>query len=94
MEDSYPGSSAGYWVYWEHWRTLKPGTSWTPHPWAALLPGFGVTYEGLLLMVQRGLEQVAYTSLCLPNDIHHCGMSHVPSSVSYTHLTLPTSDLV
>ncbi|NXB05284.1 LOXE3 isomerase, partial [Cnemophilus loriae] len=39
----------------------------------------GVTYNGLLLVVQRGLEQVTYTSLCLPDDIHHHGMSRVPS---------------
>uniref|UniRef100_A0A8C3QKT3 Arachidonate lipoxygenase 3 n=1 Tax=Cyanoderma ruficeps TaxID=181631 RepID=A0A8C3QKT3_9PASS len=38
-----------------------------------------VTYEGLLLVVQRGLEQVTYTSLCLPDDIRHRGMSHVPN---------------
>ncbi|NXB32759.1 ALOX8 lipoxygenase, partial [Eulacestoma nigropectus] len=41
--------------------------------------GSGVTYEGLLLVVQRGLEQVTYTSLCLPDDIRHRGMSHVPN---------------
>uniref|UniRef100_U3JDD0 Lipoxygenase domain-containing protein n=1 Tax=Ficedula albicollis TaxID=59894 RepID=U3JDD0_FICAL len=39
----------------------------------------GVTYEGLLLVVQQGLEQVTYTSLCLPDDICHRGMSHVPN---------------
>lgn len=38
-----------------------------------------MTYEGLLLVVQRGLEQVTYTSLCLPDDIRHRGMSHVPN---------------
>ncbi|KAM4754831.1 hydroperoxide isomerase ALOXE3-like isoform 4-T4 [Cyanocitta cristata] len=41
--------------------------------------GSGVTYEGLLLVVQRGLEQVTYTSLCLPDDIRHRGMSYVPN---------------
>ncbi|KAM6993490.1 polyunsaturated fatty acid lipoxygenase ALOX8-like [Passerculus sandwichensis] len=41
--------------------------------------GSGVTYEGLLLVVQRGLEQVTYTSLCLPDDIRDRGMSHVPN---------------
>ncbi|KAL9822868.1 LOW QUALITY PROTEIN: polyunsaturated fatty acid lipoxygenase ALOX15B-like [Geothlypis trichas] len=41
--------------------------------------GSGVTYEGLLLVVERGLEQVTYTSLCLPDDIRHRGMSHVPN---------------
>lgn len=38
-----------------------------------------MTYEGLLLVVQRGLEQVTYTSLCLPDDIRHRGMSYVPN---------------
>ncbi|NXF56070.1 LOXE3 isomerase, partial [Oceanites oceanicus] len=39
----------------------------------------GLTYEGLLLIVQRGLEKVTYTSLCLPDDIRHRGMAHVPN---------------
>ncbi|NXD00684.1 LOXE3 isomerase, partial [Certhia familiaris] len=48
------------------------------HGWLSS-QGSGVTYEGLLLVVQRGLEQVTYTSLCLPDDICHRGMSHVPN---------------
>ncbi|KAJ7427952.1 hydroperoxide isomerase ALOXE3-like protein [Willisornis vidua] len=41
--------------------------------------GSGITHEGLQLVVQRGLEQVTYTSLCLPDDIQHRGMSHIPN---------------
>ncbi|NXC63987.1 LOXE3 isomerase, partial [Aleadryas rufinucha] len=41
--------------------------------------GSGVSYEGRLLVVQQGLEQVTYMSLCIPDDICHCGMSHVPN---------------
>ncbi|XP_071418295.1 hydroperoxide isomerase ALOXE3-like [Pithys albifrons albifrons] len=41
--------------------------------------GSGITNEGLQLVVQRGLEQVTYTSLCLPDDIQHRGMSHIPN---------------
>ncbi|NWX16987.1 LOXE3 isomerase, partial [Aegotheles bennettii] len=39
----------------------------------------GVTYEGLLLIVQRGLEKVTYRSLCLPEDISHRGVTDVPN---------------
>ncbi|NXN74059.1 LOXE3 isomerase, partial [Himantopus himantopus] len=39
----------------------------------------GATYEGLVLIVQRGLEKVTYTSLCLPDDIRERGMEHVPN---------------
>ncbi|CAM9125217.1 unnamed protein product [Bubo scandiacus] len=39
----------------------------------------GVTYEGLLLIVRRGLESVTYTSLCLPDDIRHRGLSRLPN---------------
>ncbi|XP_074663838.1 hydroperoxide isomerase ALOXE3-like [Strix aluco] len=39
----------------------------------------GVTYEGMLLIVRRGLESVTYTSLCLPDDIRHRGLSHLPN---------------
>uniref|UniRef100_A0A8C3E8E5 Uncharacterized protein n=1 Tax=Corvus moneduloides TaxID=1196302 RepID=A0A8C3E8E5_CORMO len=49
------------------------------NPGGLIDKGSGVTYEGLLLVVQRGLEQVTYTSLCLPDDIRHRGMSHVPN---------------
>uniref|UniRef100_A0A8C0UTQ3 Hydroperoxide isomerase ALOXE3-like n=1 Tax=Cyanistes caeruleus TaxID=156563 RepID=A0A8C0UTQ3_CYACU len=49
------------------------------NPGGLIDKGSGVTYEGLLLVVQRGLEQVTYTSLCLPDDICHRGMSNVPN---------------
>ncbi|KAM9258625.1 LOW QUALITY PROTEIN: polyunsaturated fatty acid lipoxygenase ALOX15B-like [Morus bassanus] len=39
----------------------------------------GVTYKGLRLIVQKGLVQVTYTSLCLPHDIQHRGMAHIPN---------------
>ncbi|NXL01949.1 LOXE3 isomerase, partial [Mesembrinibis cayennensis] len=39
----------------------------------------GVTYEGMLLIVQRGLAKVTYTSLCLPDDIRHRGMADLPN---------------
>ncbi|NWH48010.1 LOXE3 isomerase, partial [Fregata magnificens] len=41
--------------------------------------GSGVTYEGMMLIVQRGLEKVTYTSLCLPDDIQHRGMACIPN---------------
>ncbi|XP_027765113.1 hydroperoxide isomerase ALOXE3-like [Empidonax traillii] len=49
------------------------------NPGGLIDKGSGVTYEGLQLVVQRGLEQVTYTSLCLPDDIRHRGMSQVPN---------------
>ncbi|NWS23390.1 LOXE3 isomerase, partial [Pachyramphus minor] len=49
------------------------------NPGGLIDKGSGTTYEGLQLVVQRGLEQVTYTSLCLPDDIRHRGMSHVPN---------------
>ncbi|XP_039944461.1 hydroperoxide isomerase ALOXE3-like [Hirundo rustica] len=49
------------------------------NPGGLIDKGSGATYEGLLLVVQRGLEQVTYKSLCLPDDIRHRGMSHVPN---------------
>ncbi|KAM6032784.1 polyunsaturated fatty acid lipoxygenase ALOX15B-like isoform 2-T2 [Theristicus caerulescens] len=39
----------------------------------------GVTYEGMLLIGQRGLAKVTYTSLCLPDDIRHRGMADLPN---------------
>ncbi|NXH19529.1 ALOX8 lipoxygenase, partial [Bucco capensis] len=39
----------------------------------------GVTYEGMQLVVQKGLERVTYTSLCFPDDICHRGMDEVPN---------------
>ncbi|NXL96235.1 LOXE3 isomerase, partial [Alectura lathami] len=39
----------------------------------------GVTHEGLLLILQRGLERVTYTSLCLPDDIQDRGVSSIPN---------------
>ncbi|NWI85806.1 ALOX8 lipoxygenase, partial [Pitta sordida] len=41
--------------------------------------GSGVTYAGLQLAVQRGLERVTYSSLCLPDDIRQRGVAHVPN---------------
>ncbi|NXI44293.1 LOXE3 isomerase, partial [Galbula dea] len=41
--------------------------------------GTGVTYEGLQLAVQKGLERVTYTSLCLPDDICQRGMADIPN---------------
>ncbi|KAM6225684.1 polyunsaturated fatty acid lipoxygenase ALOX15B-like [Spheniscus humboldti] len=41
--------------------------------------GSGVTCEGMLLIVQQGLEKATYTSLCLPDDIWHRGVVHLPS---------------
>ncbi|NWR40128.1 LOXE3 isomerase, partial [Tachuris rubrigastra] len=49
------------------------------NPGGLIDKGSGATYEGLKLVVQRGLEQVTYTSLCLPDDIRHRGMSHIPN---------------
>ncbi|XP_029861842.1 hydroperoxide isomerase ALOXE3-like [Aquila chrysaetos chrysaetos] len=39
----------------------------------------GATYEGLLLLVRRGLEKVTYASLCLPDDIRQRGMTQIPN---------------
>ncbi|XP_050770502.1 hydroperoxide isomerase ALOXE3-like [Gymnogyps californianus] len=49
------------------------------NPGGVITKGSGVTYEGMLLIVQRGLEKVTYTSLCLPDDIRHRGMAHLPN---------------
>ncbi|XP_075580961.1 hydroperoxide isomerase ALOXE3-like [Pelecanus crispus] len=49
------------------------------NPGGVIDKGSGVTYEGMLLIVQRGLEKVTYSSLCLPDDIRHRGMAHIPN---------------
>ncbi|NWX40024.1 LOXE3 isomerase, partial [Steatornis caripensis] len=49
------------------------------NPGGVIDKGSGVTYEGMLLVVQRGLEKVTYTSLCLPDDIRHRGVAHLPN---------------
>ncbi|KAM6288885.1 hydroperoxide isomerase ALOXE3-like [Aegotheles albertisi] len=49
------------------------------NPGGAIDRASGVTYEGLLLVVQRGLEKVTYRSLCLPEDIGHRGVTDVPN---------------
>ncbi|KAF1508817.1 Hydroperoxide isomerase ALOXE3, partial [Eudyptula minor novaehollandiae] len=41
--------------------------------------GSGVTCEGMLLIVQQGLEKATYTSLCLSDDIWHRDVVHLPS---------------
>ncbi|NWI25216.1 LOXE3 isomerase, partial [Sula dactylatra] len=49
------------------------------NPNGIIVKASGVSYEGLKLIVQKGLEQVTYTSLCLPDDIQHRGMAHIPN---------------
>ncbi|KAM6364572.1 hydroperoxide isomerase ALOXE3-like [Pluvialis apricaria] len=49
------------------------------NPGGLIDKGSGATYEGLVLIVQRGLEKVTYTSLCLPDDIRERGVEHVPN---------------
>ncbi|XP_025915287.1 hydroperoxide isomerase ALOXE3-like [Apteryx rowi] len=41
--------------------------------------GSGLTHEGIVLLLQRGLEKVTYTSLCLPDDIRARGVTSVPN---------------
>ncbi|NXR02176.1 LOXE3 isomerase, partial [Sagittarius serpentarius] len=61
-------------VRWGH------GTSCSEHPWVPPpCQGSGATYEGIVLILQRGLEKVTYTSLCLPDDIRDRGMAHIPN---------------
>ncbi|XP_009955060.1 PREDICTED: hydroperoxide isomerase ALOXE3-like [Leptosomus discolor] len=60
-----------------HINTLARST--LINPGGTIDKGSGVTYEGLQLIVQRGLEKVTYTSLCLPDDIEHRGMAHLPN---------------
>ncbi|OXB77903.1 UNVERIFIED_CONTAM: hypothetical protein H355_000658 [Colinus virginianus] len=49
------------------------------NPGGVIDKGSGVTHEGLLLILQRGLEKVTYTSLCLPEDIQDRGVSLIPN---------------
>ncbi|NWS64355.1 LOXE3 isomerase, partial [Chunga burmeisteri] len=49
------------------------------NPGGVIDKGSGVTYEGMLLLVQRGLAKVTYSSLCLPDDITHRGMTRIPN---------------
>ncbi|POI30323.1 hypothetical protein CIB84_005928 [Bambusicola thoracicus] len=49
------------------------------NPGGVIDKGSGVTHEGLLLILQRGLEKVTYTSLCLPDDIQARGVSLIPN---------------
>eukprot|EP00076_Gallus_gallus_P041252 XP_025006790.1 hydroperoxide isomerase ALOXE3 [Gallus gallus] len=49
------------------------------NPGGVIDKGSGVTHEGLLLILQRGLEKVTYTSLCLPEDIQARGVSFIPN---------------
>ncbi|NWQ89650.1 LOXE3 isomerase, partial [Burhinus bistriatus] len=56
------------------------GASCPEHPWVPFPhQGSGITYEGMQLIVQRGLEKVTYTSLCLPDDIRDRGVDHLPN---------------
>ncbi|NXC41906.1 LOXE3 isomerase, partial [Penelope pileata] len=48
------------------------------NPGGVIDRGSGVTAEGLQMILQRGLERVTYTSLCLPDDIRARGVSAVP----------------
>ncbi|XP_025934860.1 hydroperoxide isomerase ALOXE3-like [Apteryx rowi] len=41
--------------------------------------GAGASYEGLLMILKRGLEKVTYVSLCLPDDIQARGVSSIPN---------------
>ncbi|NXJ87055.1 LOXE3 isomerase, partial [Trogon melanurus] len=47
------------------------------NPGGVIDKGSGASYEGLQLIVQRGLEKVTYTSLCLPDDIEHRGVAYI-----------------
>ncbi|KAM6225670.1 polyunsaturated fatty acid lipoxygenase ALOX15B-like [Spheniscus humboldti] len=49
------------------------------NPGGVIDKGSGVTCKGMLLIVQQGLEKATYTSLCLPDDIWHRGVVHLPS---------------
>ncbi|XP_076216789.1 polyunsaturated fatty acid lipoxygenase ALOX15B-like [Aptenodytes patagonicus] len=49
------------------------------NPGGVIDKGSGVTCEGMLLIIQQGLEKATYTSLCLPDDMWHCGVAHLPS---------------
>ncbi|KAM9211650.1 hydroperoxide isomerase ALOXE3-like [Leptosomus discolor] len=49
------------------------------NPGGTVDKGSGMAYEGLVMVGQRGLEKVTYTSLCLPDDIEHRGMAHLPN---------------
>ncbi|XP_009876022.1 PREDICTED: hydroperoxide isomerase ALOXE3-like, partial [Apaloderma vittatum] len=49
------------------------------NPGGVIDKGSGASYEGLQLIVQRGLEKVTYTSLCLPDDIEDRGMAYIPN---------------
>ncbi|NXT55727.1 ALOX8 lipoxygenase, partial [Pluvianellus socialis] len=49
------------------------------NPGGVIDKGSGVTYEGMMLIVQRGLEKVTYTSLCLPDDIRDRGVGDLPN---------------
>ncbi|XP_009474963.1 PREDICTED: hydroperoxide isomerase ALOXE3-like [Nipponia nippon] len=49
------------------------------NPGGIIDKSLGTGGGGMLLIVQRGLEKVTYTSLCLPDDIRHRGMAHLPN---------------
>ncbi|XP_015718532.1 hydroperoxide isomerase ALOXE3-like [Coturnix japonica] len=49
------------------------------NPGGVIDKGSGVTHEGLLLILRRGMEKVTYTSLCLPEDIKARGVSFIPN---------------
>ncbi|KAM6225699.1 polyunsaturated fatty acid lipoxygenase ALOX15B-like [Spheniscus humboldti] len=49
------------------------------NPGGVIDKGSGLTCKGMLLIVQQGLEKATYTSLCLPDDIWHRGVVHLPS---------------
>ncbi|XP_051499848.1 hydroperoxide isomerase ALOXE3-like, partial [Apus apus] len=41
--------------------------------------GSGLSYEGLQLVVRRGLSRVTFRSLCLPDDISDRGVADIPN---------------
>ncbi|XP_062453619.1 hydroperoxide isomerase ALOXE3-like [Rhea pennata] len=49
------------------------------NPGGIVEKGTGASYEGLTMILRRGLEKVTYRSLCLPDDIQARGVSSIPN---------------
>ena len=62
-------------------------------PYAVVYTGVITGVSGFILAILMGFG-MAGIGMCVMHEANHGAYSSKPKAVSYTHLTLPTSDLV